>query len=112
MTDSTSYLFFTGKGGVGKTSLACATAVELADSGKTVLLVSTDRFGIEDDEKNKIFQKFYRVGNEETRRSQGTGLGLYIVNNIVERHAGKIVIRDNSPKGSIFEICFKCDNQS
>jgi arsenite-transporting ATPase len=43
MSDSTSkYLFFTGKGGVGKTSLACATAVELADSGKAVLLVSTD----------------------------------------------------------------------
>src|SRR5205085_10799006 len=42
MTDSTTYLFFTGKGGVGKTSLACATAVELADSGKVVLLVSTD----------------------------------------------------------------------
>ena len=35
-------LFFTGKGGVGKTSLACATAVALADSGKRVLLVSTD----------------------------------------------------------------------
>jgi arsenite-transporting ATPase len=35
-------LFFTGKGGVGKTSLACATAVRLADSGKKVLLVSTD----------------------------------------------------------------------
>ncbi|TCD01517.1 arsenical pump-driving ATPase [Pedobacter psychroterrae] len=42
MTNSTTYLFFTGKGGVGKTSLACATAVELADSGKVVLLVSTD----------------------------------------------------------------------
>ena len=42
MTNSTSYLFFTGKGGVGKTSLACATAVELADAGKVVLLVSTD----------------------------------------------------------------------
>jgi len=42
MTDTTTYLFFTGKGGVGKTSLACATAVELADSGKVVLLVSTD----------------------------------------------------------------------
>ncbi|MBE5968236.1 MAG: arsenical pump-driving ATPase [Lachnospiraceae bacterium] len=38
----TKYLFFTGKGGVGKTSTACATAVELADSNKKVLLVSTD----------------------------------------------------------------------
>jgi arsenite/tail-anchored protein-transporting ATPase len=36
------FLFFTGKGGVGKTSIACATAVELADGGKNVLLVSTD----------------------------------------------------------------------
>ena len=38
----TKYLFFTGKGGVGKTSLACATAVGLADSGKHILLISTD----------------------------------------------------------------------
>ena len=36
------YLFFTGKGGVGKTALACATAIRLADAGKRVLLVSTD----------------------------------------------------------------------
>lgn len=38
----TKYLFFTGKGGVGKTWTACATAINLADSGKTVMLVSTD----------------------------------------------------------------------
>ncbi|MEX0791819.1 MAG: TRC40/GET3/ArsA family transport-energizing ATPase, partial [Pirellulaceae bacterium] len=42
LNQPTRYLFFTGKGGVGKTSLACATAVYLADQGKRVLLVSTD----------------------------------------------------------------------
>ena len=38
----TKYLFFTGKGGVGKTSIACATAIGLADQGKRILLISTD----------------------------------------------------------------------
>jgi len=40
--DLTKFMFFTGKGGVGKTSIACATAVTLADNGKNVLLISTD----------------------------------------------------------------------
>ncbi len=42
LTNASRNLFFTGKGGVGKTSVACATAVTLADRGKRVLLVSTD----------------------------------------------------------------------
>lgn len=41
-TTYSKFLFFTGKGGVGKTSLACATAINLADQGKKVLLISTD----------------------------------------------------------------------
>ncbi len=42
LNNPTRILFFTGKGGVGKTSIACATAVKLADAGKRVLLISTD----------------------------------------------------------------------
>ena len=42
LRDLPRFAFFTGKGGVGKTSLACAAAVHLADAGKRVLLVSTD----------------------------------------------------------------------
>ena len=42
LVDATRFLFFTGKGSVGKTSVACATALALVDNGKSVLLVSTD----------------------------------------------------------------------
>ena len=42
LENPTRFLLFTGKGGVGKTSIACATAVRLADRGRRVLLVSTD----------------------------------------------------------------------
>jgi arsenite/tail-anchored protein-transporting ATPase len=42
LADPTRFIFFTGKGGVGKTSLACAAALELADRGKSVLIISTD----------------------------------------------------------------------
>jgi arsenite-transporting ATPase len=42
LEDVPRYLFFTGKGGVGKTSIACATAIRLAEGGRRVLLVSTD----------------------------------------------------------------------
>lgn len=60
--------------------------------------------GISDIDKKLIFNKFYRVGNEETRTTKGTGLGLYIVKNIVSDMDGTIEVKDNHPKGSIFEI--------
>jgi signal transduction histidine kinase len=60
--------------------------------------------GIEDKDKKKIFEKFYRVGNEDTRKTKGTGLGLYIVSEIVKAHKGKITVKDNQPKGTLFSI--------
>ncbi len=61
--------------------------------------------GIPDEEKNKVVRKFYRIGNEETRKSKGTGLGLYITSRIIRQHDGKLHIKDNEPHGAIFEMC-------
>ena len=60
--------------------------------------------GITDEEKESIFTKFYRSGNEETRQTKGSGLGLYIVSEFVHLHHGKIICKNNSPRGCIFEV--------
>jgi signal transduction histidine kinase len=67
---------------------------EIADNG----------IGIANTEKKKIFERFYRIGSEETRTTKGTGLGLYIVNQIVKAHDGTIQVLDNAPKGTVFKI--------
>lgn len=73
---------------------------------KIILSVSDQGEGISDIEKERIFQKFYRVGNEEVRKTKGTGLGLFITKYLVEEHNGVIVVKDNAPKGSVFEVTF------
>lgn len=62
----TPFIFFTGKGGVGKTSLSCATAVNLADTGKKVLLVSTDpASNLEDVLESRVYEKIGPVKGVE-----------------------------------------------
>lgn len=68
------------------------------------LLIKDEGKGIPDDEKNKIFNKFYRVGNLHTKEAKGTGLGLYLTKKIVEQHNGNIIVTNNNPRGSIFEV--------
>jgi signal transduction histidine kinase len=72
--------------------------------GQAVLSVADLGPGVPDAEKKKIFNKFYRIGNEESRKAKGTGLGLYLTNKIVRQHNGRISVQDNSPIGAIFEI--------
>lgn len=62
--------------------------------------------GIPDAEKQSVFEKFYRMGNEETRQSTGTGLGLYIVRQVLKAHGGTVQVADNEPKGTIFTLEF------
>jgi signal transduction histidine kinase len=70
-------------------------------------LVFTDEgIGISEDEKKNIFKKFYRVGEEKTRTTPGSGLGLFLVKKITEIHGGKVTVENNIPKGSKFILAF------
>ena len=82
-------------------------AVSLQKINSTIQLqVKDEGIGLPDSEKKKIFHKFYRVGNENTRKAKGTGLGLYLCRKIMEDHQGKISVADNRPTGTIFTATF------
>lgn len=74
---------------------------------KTVRLEIKDQgLGIPQEDKKRIFTKFYRVGSESVRTTKGTGLGLYLCKRIVSDHGGQISVTDNHPNGAIFTIQF------
>ena len=92
-----------------KYSPPCATVfVKLKEEGANLLFSVEDHGeGIPDEEKKLIFNKFYRVGSEATRKTKGTGLGLYIVKTVLQKHRASIRVKDNKPSGSIFEVTFE-----
>lgn len=73
---------------------------------RNILEITDEGFGIPDEEKRKVFDKFYRVGNENTRKTKGTGLGLFLTRKILEDHNADITLTDNTPHGSIFAVNF------
>lgn len=60
--------------------------------------------GIPPEEHERIFERFYRLGSELRRETQGVGIGLSIVKHIVEAHGGKIIVRSAPGQGSRFTI--------
>jgi len=74
---------------------------------KVFLNIIDEGTGVTDSEKAKIFEKFYRTGNESTRKTQGTGLGLYLCRKIAEDHNADISVTNNVPTGSNFVIHFR-----
>ncbi len=76
------------------------------EGSKIKLQVIDEGPGIAEAEKKKIFAKFYRIGNEATRKTQGTGLGLYLCRKITLDHNADISVTNNTSHGSIFTVSF------
>lgn len=71
------------------------------------LVVIDQGIGIDALHIDKIFNRFYRIENEEIRETKGTGLGLYIVKYLVERQNGRLIVESDGKKGSTFRVQLK-----
>jgi two-component system sensor histidine kinase CiaH len=75
--------------------------------GSPILTVADEGPGIPAGEERRIFEKFYRIGNEETRTSKGTGLGLFIVDAVAGMHGAEVTATRRDSGGAIFTVKFK-----
>jgi len=81
--------------------------ISLKDHHSKILLQVSDKgIGILDVDKKRIFDKFYRAGDENVRTTKGTGLGLYLCKKIAQGHNSNISVTNNQPQGSIFTVTF------
>lgn len=74
------------------------------DHSHAVLEVRDNGGGIQRDEVDLVFTKFWRSGDEMTRTTHGTGLGLYLVHEIVAGHGGRVVVSDTGSDGTTFRV--------
>lgn len=82
-----------------------AISIRVRQQHPTVTLEVSDRgTGIPAEERERVFEKFYRLGNEETRRHKGTGLGLYLVRTIAKLHGGHARVEQRMGGGSTFVV--------
>jgi signal transduction histidine kinase len=79
------------------------------NEGRLIIHVTDGGKGVPDDEKESIFKKFYRSENEETRTQKGSGLGLYLVKELVHLHRGEIRVEDATPRGASFVVELKTE---
>ena len=74
------------------------------DATGTVVTVVDNGIGMTKEECSRIYDEFYRVKNKYTEKITGTGLGLNIVKQLVDRHDGTIVVSSNPHKGTTFIV--------
>ena len=77
-----------------------------ADDSQIVLKVTDQGQGIAKENRQKVFERFYREDESHSNKVAGSGIGLSIVKMIIEKYHGKIMIRDNEPVGTIFTVYF------
>jgi K+-sensing histidine kinase KdpD len=78
--------------------------IETIEGNIVQISISDNGYGIPESEQHLVFEKFYRIGSEDTRRTKGTGLGLYLVKGIIMAHKGDIKIENNKNGGTTFII--------
>jgi signal transduction histidine kinase len=78
--------------------------LDASPSGGWLLRVGDEGPGIPPAERQRVFERFHRLGNELRRETQGCGIGLSIVKSIVEAHGGRVAIADTPPPGTTVEI--------
>lgn len=77
------------------------------DGDEILFIISDEGIGIKPEYHDKLFQKFSRVDEPDSKHIKGTGLGLWICKEIIEAHKGKIWIESEYGKGSIFKFTIK-----
>ncbi len=75
-------------------------------NGMITIKVKDEGVGIKKEDYDKVFQKFSRLENHLTSKTQGNGLGLYITKQLVEKMGGEISFSGRENKGTVFEIKF------
>ena len=81
------------------------------EKGAVFIDIKDQGIGITNEEQQKVFARFFRIQNEETRTTKGTGLGLYIVKQLTELMGGEVFLSSKINEGSTFTIKLKTDDK-
>ena len=92
-------MFYTQRGG------RIVVSIDYKDAKKIVeISVRDNGIGIPQKQQGRVFERFFRAPNAVSVHTTGTGLGLYIIKNIIEAHGGKIWFQSKENKGTVFHI--------